>query len=299
MTALLFHYTSTPTAETILRTRTLRLAALSAANDSHEGRVVGEEIDRQLRSSGLPVGVSDFVSVVAQCYPDSTEGFAFCLSEKGDQLSQWRAYGDDGRGVSIGFNRSALEKDFGAVNFGRQFYELVKISYGTKVVAEDISSALDEMEAEFSGLGEFVRLADGITPSDALARLSTRNEGYGTLFVGTETISEEPIRKIMDILARFNKRCFAFKVEDFWEEKEWRLIRQRHKVALQEFKYFADDHSIRPFIECLIADPAKHAIHSVILGPKNATNIDWMTAFLATVGLDHVEVKHSSITAYR
>jgi hypothetical protein len=33
----------------------------------------------------------------------------YCLSENGDQLSQWRAYGY-GKGLSIGFDRSALER---------------------------------------------------------------------------------------------------------------------------------------------------------------------------------------------
>lgn len=32
--------------------------------------------------------------------------YAACLSEVGDQLSQWRAYGDDGRGVALGFDLS-------------------------------------------------------------------------------------------------------------------------------------------------------------------------------------------------
>lgn len=34
--------------------------------------------------------------------------YAVCLSERADQLSQWRAYGDDGRGVALGFDLSTF-----------------------------------------------------------------------------------------------------------------------------------------------------------------------------------------------
>lgn len=36
--------------------------------------------------------------------------YAVCLSQKPDQLSQWRTYGDDGRGVALGFELSDFTK---------------------------------------------------------------------------------------------------------------------------------------------------------------------------------------------
>ena len=33
-----------------------------------------------------------------------------CFSESSDLLSQWRAYGNDGQGVAIGFNAKLLSK---------------------------------------------------------------------------------------------------------------------------------------------------------------------------------------------
>lgn len=35
--------------------------------------------------------------------------YIFCLSKKSDSLNQWRAYGDDGMGVALGFDLSSLE----------------------------------------------------------------------------------------------------------------------------------------------------------------------------------------------
>ena len=38
------------------------------------------------------------------------DGLGFCLSKKGDLLSQWRGYADDAFGVSIGFEKDYLKK---------------------------------------------------------------------------------------------------------------------------------------------------------------------------------------------
>jgi len=43
-------------------------------------------------------------------YDVKHSSYITCFSRKGDLLSQWRAYGDDGRGVSIGFDSKLLSK---------------------------------------------------------------------------------------------------------------------------------------------------------------------------------------------
>jgi hypothetical protein len=40
----------------------------------------------------------------------SANVFVFCLSVRGDLLSQWRAYGEPGNGYSIGFDAPALDE---------------------------------------------------------------------------------------------------------------------------------------------------------------------------------------------
>lgn len=127
---LLFHYCSTQTGLSILQKRQIRLSALSSANDTLEGRVLGRVFARLLSKTGMPSDLVDIASVLVESYPDLTEGFAFCLSEEGDLLSQWRSYGRDGTGIAIGFSPEVLTKDFGEVNFGARFFELVKVGYG-------------------------------------------------------------------------------------------------------------------------------------------------------------------------
>lgn len=295
---LLFHYCSTQTAYAILQKREIRLSALSSANDTLEGRVLGRVFTQLLRDTDLPPEVVDVASVIVGGYPDSTEGFAFCLSEKGDLLSQWRSYGRDGSGIAIGFSPDVFVKDFGKVNFGAKFFELVKVEYGEAGLRNSLKSIADTVGVEFAKFGVFARLKDGITIEQALLMLSDR-ENEAKVFVSANDSTSEILSRLLKSLAPLHFQIYGTKPQHFYEECEWRLLRFRHKVALPDIQYFADEHSIRPYITCLIADPAREAIEEVILGPKNRTSIQWMRAFLTSVGLSHVRVRRSAIESYR
>lgn len=295
---LLFHYCSTQTGFAILQKREFRLSALSSANDTLEGRVLGRVFAQLLRDTDLLPEIVDVASVIVQGYPDSTEGFAFCLSEKGDLLSQWRSYGRDGSGIAIGFSPDVLLTDFGKVNFGAKFYELVKVEYGEERLKSSLKPIADEVAAEFARFGAFARLKDGMTIERALLMLADR-ERATHVFDSTNDSASELLARLLKSLAPLHFQIYGTKPTHFHEECEWRLLRHRHKVALPDIEYFADEHSVRAYITCLIADPAREAIAEVILGPKHRTNIDWMRAFLASVGLSHVRVRRSSIESYR
>ena len=83
-----------------------------------------------------------------------------CFSGDGDLLSQWRAYADDGRGISVGFKKSQI-KDFlkelevETINIGnkgevRKFLkkkeaELVDIEYKRKIKNSSSNSELTKL----------------------------------------------------------------------------------------------------------------------------------------------------------
>jgi len=295
---LLFHYCSTQTGFAILQKREFRLSALSSANDTLEGRVLGRVFTQLLRDTDLPPELVDVASVIVEGYPDSTEGFAFCLSEKGDLLSQWRSYGCDGSGIAIGFSPDVLVKDFGEVNFGAKFYELIKVEYGEKGLKSSLKSIADAVGAEFAKFGVFARLKDGMTKERALLMLADR-EREAKVFDSVNDNASELLARLLKSLAPLHFQIYGTKPEHFHEECEWRLLRYRHKLALPDIEYFSDEHSIRPYITALVADPASKAIEEVILGPKHRTNLEWMRAFLTSVGLSHVRVRRSAIESYR
>jgi len=296
---LLFHYCSTPTAFAILQSRTFRLSALSSANDSLEGRVLGRVFGQLLGETNLPPGVVDVASLIVEGYPNSTEGFALCLSEKPDLLSQWRAYGSDGCGVAIGFSPEALKADYGQVNFGSNFFELRKVAYREAQLRQNLVPIVESFFEEMARYGDFIKIRDGITREQALAIMSERGQNTANLIQGKNEASRDLLVQMLDLLAPLHFKVYDTKPEYFHEECEWRVIRYRHKVALPEIEYSADQHSIKPYIECLIADPAIKAIREVVLGPKHKSSLDWVEGFLKSVGLPHVLVKRSAISRYR
>lgn len=296
---ILYHYCSTQTGLAILQSRTFRLSALSAANDSLEGRVLGRVFSDLLSEVDLSPEVADVVSVIVQGYPDSTEGFAFCLSEKEDLLSQWRAYSQDGTGISIGFSSEVLAKDFGPVNFGTQFYEVTKVGYGEEGLRKTLKPFVDEVVAKFAKYGSFVKLGAGTTREHALNALADRGVTAQNLFQSERDDAPKLLSQLMKLLAPLHFQVYNNKLVSFHEEAEWRVLRFRHKVALPEIEYFANDCSFIPYIPCLIADPAREVIREVVLGPKHTSKVEWIRAFLVSVGLPHVLVRRSTIESYR
>lgn len=294
----LYHYASNQTAFAIFKSRIFRLSCLSAANDSLEGRVLGRVFAKMLQSSGLPKGVVDVASVIVEGYPDQTEGFALCLSEKGDLLSQWRAYADNGAGMAIGFRPEILEKDFGDVSFGKKFFELKRVEYGELGLEKVLSPLIKEVKEQFSEQ-EGIRLRDGVTREQALRSLSDRKSDFGPLFSGDYPNVEKQLQCLLKILAPLHFLIYDTKPTSFHEECEWRLLRYRHRVALPEVEYDAGREAVRAYISCLIADPAVDAVSEVILGPKNRSDINWVRAFLQSVGLPKVSVLRSGIESYR
>lgn len=53
-----------------------------------------------------------FIQSISGNVEMSANYFVCCFSQTGDDLGQWRAYADDGRGYAIGFNANALENAF-------------------------------------------------------------------------------------------------------------------------------------------------------------------------------------------
>jgi hypothetical protein len=108
----LFHYTDLEGVKGIFTSRTLWLSKFTASNDiseillaiEHFQSFVGRKAKEFTRDEG------DFLRESA----DQLESFRrtnVCLAsfcEQHDLLSQWRSYGNDGRGIALGFNSSQL-----------------------------------------------------------------------------------------------------------------------------------------------------------------------------------------------
>lgn len=122
----LYHYCSLETFIAIISNKCLRLSDLSKSNDYMERKwiinVIEEALDKRFKDKGITInlreeywyadGINNHITYLIDMLKFYVERSSYitCFSQNGDLLSQWRAYGDDGRGVAIGFDLKLLNK---------------------------------------------------------------------------------------------------------------------------------------------------------------------------------------------
>jgi hypothetical protein len=108
----LFHYTDLDGVKGIFTSRTLWMSKFTASNDISEILLAIEHFQHFVARTAAEVTKveGEFLREAA----DQLEGFRrtnICLAsfcEQHDLLSQWRSYGNDGRGIALGFNSKRL-----------------------------------------------------------------------------------------------------------------------------------------------------------------------------------------------
>jgi len=107
-----FHYTNSQGLEKILLNGTMWLSDVQSMNDRSEIVHGMRKATRMLQSrAGTKLHRRWFAKRYAKHVEDARTGQNFhvaCLTSKGDDLSQWRGYGDNGYGFAIGFDGPAL-----------------------------------------------------------------------------------------------------------------------------------------------------------------------------------------------
>lgn len=102
---IIYHYCSVDTFVKIVTNKTLWLTNLFFLNDSDEHFWLRNRarrfIEQRIHQQPDEFGYHYLETILKQEWRH--EIYCACFSEQADVLSQWRAYGDDGKGVSIGF----------------------------------------------------------------------------------------------------------------------------------------------------------------------------------------------------
>lgn len=160
MDGLAFHYCSVEIFFSIITNKTLRLSDVVKSNDNlevtwikkvllnmiKEETLLYENFDERIKSKISEDLYKDKLREKIDCFFDKKEikskFFAICFSgsESEDMLSQWRGYGDDGKGIAIGFNRRILEKTQKTfvLNSDKSQIKFRKVEYEEEIQKENI-----------------------------------------------------------------------------------------------------------------------------------------------------------------
>jgi hypothetical protein len=138
------------------------------------------------------------------------EQFVACFSADGDVLSQWRGYGDDGRGFAIGFAPSELA-----------------VLQGVAIVNGDIREMMYGPEGERALVDPLIKgLIERVEPFvDILDTTGWEPEGAASL-----TAREWLGLRFNECLAELT---FESKHASFREEREWRIYAQKGQVQFR------------------------------------------------------------------
>lgn len=297
----LYHYCSVNTFFNIIENNSIWLSDVEKSNDTLELAYIKKEYSNYVR-----LAVFSFIAyhkknniaydehrlnTILQVLSELTnlpisKSWVFCLSEKGDLLSQWRGYADDGYGVSVGFDRKYMKTITDLFLFEEtditNTFEFKKINYSKDEMNQEISKLINPLE------------------------------------IGSCLTIDEFEEKLTFPLAQIDSLSPFFKSDSFKEEREWRLaltaiigdnceyskLNAETSVAkFKKFQYCAINKNIVSHFELELKEPHK-AINKIILGPKCKISVDEMKYYLISKGLlknidDKSIIIETSSSSYR
>lgn len=225
---VLYHYTSHNSLRSIVEDRLLRISHVYYMNDANEicygakllKSMVTERQNRETNQTVIDFLV-EFRDWINQLIGHPHYIFVFSLTEKGNLLSQWRAYTPSGvTGVSIGFTEEGLRTI--AIQRG---FELMKCLYDRKEQGDILNKELDAI------VDKFIKDVTAIN-----------------------TVGRPAHQKYLPYFYQHSERLLKTfcRIKDpfFHEESEWRLVSKYYeRYADPEIKFREGRTTLVPFIE--------------------------------------------------
>jgi len=248
--SLIYHYTNDAGLEGILRSGTLWLTDIFDLNDPSELRHGCSQLVRILkeRAAEGPREAQVFAEALERFLLNggieaSAHYFVCSFSKSGDELGQWRAYADNGRGFAIGFDSKALVGAFDAEDRARN---LPNSSFAV-TYSDDVLATLQR------------KLIDEAMPVISLPR-------------GKELTPDE-INTYMDALlvrvsADAMSQVILFKHEAYKNEAEYRFLQVfRGDQPVPEGHHRTRPYRLIRYREFNWQGPAANALWQIVTGP--------------------------------
>lgn len=282
---IIYHYTSLNGFLSIIETQSLFFSNANFLNDSKEIKhgvdIVLKAIEQteENENSDILDKMKDNINLLFK-----SEKYVTCFSKDGDLLSQWRAYGNNGKGISIGFDFSNLTDSFDKYLTGTH------IEYDEKIQIESIKEYIHLMI-------EFYKNIEN--------NYNWNGQDFNNLVA-------------KQIITFFNNVIYSFKHPSFIDEREYRLQLEIDNVMYKkediELKFRATENLIIPYtvikndyisyLETKVPNETepvfplkKLPINKIVIGPS----LDYETVktgiekFLSEKGYNEIDIKKSNV----
>ncbi len=256
----LYHYCSLTTFRNIVEHRSIWLTDILKSNDSFEivwlFNQYEEFLIRRCKNeykAEMSNQLIEFCHFARDTFTQYVHTYAICLSEKGDDLSQWRGYGDNGHGIAIGFDKKYFSRSLTNVMSGDTPY-ITRISY----------DAPEDLEIFFEKLLSELKIT--LSPDKAGAEMVRRIVKESARFKGPG-FEDEAEWRICLCGPKESEMCF----DDgpFTRGRRYFLNKRDSLVSYYEF----------------IFSNLGEAISQIYIGPKSKVTVDDVKMFLATNGV--------------
>ena len=167
----LFHYTDLNALTNIINTSDIWLTNSLYSNDAHEmthGYEITKAVIEEKREASKDRAFRNYLKQVARFVDERPKGvYICCFCEEDNLMSQWRSYGENGTGVSIGFDPTGFAAysgpDLPPNEIG--LMRLWKVFYNTATQKDIVEKALElipQLNANDSNIAKARKAADAI-----------------------------------------------------------------------------------------------------------------------------------------
>lgn len=259
--SIIYHYCSVETFQKIIETNTIWLTHTRQTNDTDEGLRYISSLRSIVNSLSYTNDEEKYIANAIFENHKERVNFPYigCFSTKPDLLSQWRAYGDDGKGVAIGFQVGKIPH-----------YDLLKKEHGN---CSDFPIVLDEVD--YSDLDNERDFLTKAIQACLLIYKNTNNKEHA-INCGSYNL---------DLLSIFSKN------KEFQEEQEVRiahfpcyfdLVANLNQLPMKninkmDLKFRTHKGNLISYYEFKFSS---NAIQKIVLGPKCCIDKNQLTLFL-------------------
>ncbi|MFT3844520.1 MAG: DUF2971 domain-containing protein [Lacibacter sp.] len=268
----LYHYCSIESLYHIVKSRSIWLSNSRQMNDSDENIWIEKYfpiIYDYFKEAKYAKLLSDSIDIYKW---NSNPPFIFCLSANKDLLSQWRAYSEDGHGVSIGFNIKSIniKSEIPSPNvYARNTLGIAKVEYYTYLQKNKIIELCKKIKEKFDN----------------------------------EKDKDERIIMCLELGSFLVNCALVFKNSNFREEREWRIIHtptSHYEVPLSQLSSIQfrlkQNRIVTHFVYSFENDFKSNLISEIVLGPKCQMSVTEIEQFLKYHNLKKTKITISKST---
>lgn len=291
--SIIYHYCDLNAFISIIQQKKLRISDATKMNDFSEIRYFDSFLADRIHSLIKDSKSENHGQLLANFWEfysiNKKIPYICCFSSNGDLLSQWRAYADDGRGVSIGFSKDYF--NFISENFELEKFKIpdiypmwgaqdLKRSIGFLTVSYGKNAVKDKVDTIISLLS-YKKEKDMIEPFDMYILNAALNSSISCKNGGFSEEVEERI--VYTPFQMMNAEGHIPKNPGELSEIQFRSI-GHDIVSFYEYSFDAINADNQP------------AIVEVVIGPKCALNEQEVIFLLGNYGICNVKVRRAEST---